>query len=781
MQKGFNPKAVSTFCGYLTDMEKNGTAPDRAQVSSILETIVETADMTESDSTFFPVLAHILNQRPSIVIFENVEGAPWEDTTKYFLPGIGYSAGVLPCDTKDYYLPQTRRRKYLVAFDNDILGKEKTSLMAKSAMKFLDLLKRRASVDVEKFLYNNMDKAAQLDLQQMEFETIARSTKDSSWAFSHQRHQNSRRIENLGQTRPFSGLQATGDTLVYDRTNKMIFNRMPDRIKDITDIHLLRGLLAEVPFDVRFKVKITDCSQNVDRDLGNSPFGISGCLTPNGMSFLSSQCRWITGREYFLLQGLPMNTINLSRESHDQLKNLAGNAMTTTVVASAFLSAIMAIPQDDLRKFFPKIDDKNSTYTGLRSNLPLPRLFSSSLHTIPGFDLGSFEEATAGTILDLAARLRAYCYCTGTAMYSSAILFKCVVCGTIRCNSCKGNPKHEYEKMELVPEAYGQEAAMLLLMKHFPRTFQGLFTEAVSRRLTAQFDDFLEAEGLAPGTHSVASALSKAVFYFDCVHLSETISVCYTVDSGFTLKIMIDTDSVSWYLFLDAHSRLGNSFPVENTEKPEVHKKCRRIRKISTSLDDTKTEGTQMGMRLRDFCMRARPFARAKVADRSLASLPSESQWQAWNFNQPHRIQGGKKVFNVRVSVSKHEDDSITINSMYDDNYTADATTQQTLKSVIGTWMSKPDCDAAEGSLYVRNIEGGKKLFLFKDPSRTGSAKLDSFVISENPRLVQWYDHREIMVTFVALKDPPSQLHKLKVGTHVQKVAMDGYWDTLRV
>ncbi|KAK9413088.1 hypothetical protein SUNI508_12073 [Seiridium unicorne] len=755
-QKGFNP-AAGELQKYLQTAKDNGEEADRAKVSALLGKIVSTLDMSESDSTFFPVLSFILHQRPSLVIFENVQDAPWLDTQDWFCPAIGYTARFLSCDTKDYYMPQTRQRKYLIAFDNDVFGKGAVENMANDAMGFLKCLQRRASVDVEKYLYNNMDKAIQTDMQQMEFEKSSKTLKDASWWFSQQRHEDTRQKEGLGNEHPFSGLKSTGETLFYDRANKTIMNRYPDRVKDSCDISLLRGLSASPSFDSRFKVKIYDYSQNVDRELGNIPFGISGCLTPSGAAFLSNQSRWIMGREYLLLQGLPVRALSLSRETYDQLKNLAGNAMTTTVVAASFLSAIMAIMKNAPESMFPPIDENDEKYTGPRSSGLNPTLVHSTLQQVTDFGTRTFEEATTGAILDLATRLRVYCFCTGTAMFSSAILWRCTICGTIRCSNCKGNPKHEYEKLDLVPEAFGQEGAMLRLMKHVPRVFQGMFTAPLASRVVTEFDNVMELREL--GSKKVSSTLEKAIFYFDRVHFSETISICYIASSGFTLKVMIDTDSVSWYLFLDAHSDLGNE--------------------LATGTTDERTETHHLSTGLRDFCLSGRPIARARLTDRKLSSIPSANQWTPWNFQQPFRMIKDSKVFNARVIIKKSEDGSkIEIDSILDDTYFATPQARSIINSVLGTWIHKPDCDVAESSLFIPDNDKERKLFLFKDPSRIGPAALDAFVVSETPRLLQWHEHREILLTFVPLADFSKQIHKLQAGTHILKVTMDGFWDT---
>ncbi|KAK5239810.1 hypothetical protein LTR16_011481, partial [Cryomyces antarcticus] len=69
-------------------------------------------DRGESGDTFNAVLAYANKWRPSIVVLENVSNAPWDDIQE-LLEKIDYACAWQRVDTKDYYLPQTRRRGYL--------------------------------------------------------------------------------------------------------------------------------------------------------------------------------------------------------------------------------------------------------------------------------------------------------------------------------------------------------------------------------------------------------------------------------------------------------------------------------------------------------------------------------------------------------------------------------------------------------------------------------------------------------------------------------------------
>ena len=49
----------------------------------------------------------------------------------------------------------------------------------------------------------------------------------------------------------------------------------------------------------------------------------------------------MVGLEALSMQGLPVNELLLTRETEDQLADLAGNAMSTTVVGACILAALV--------------------------------------------------------------------------------------------------------------------------------------------------------------------------------------------------------------------------------------------------------------------------------------------------------------------------------------------------------------------------------------------------------------------------------------------------------
>ncbi|KAJ1552817.1 hypothetical protein HK405_009912, partial [Cladochytrium tenue] len=73
-------------------------------------------DKGESGETFRGMLKWVATHRPPIVILENVCSAPWDKVVEKF-GTINYTAQYVRADTKFYYIPHTRTRVYLIAYD----------------------------------------------------------------------------------------------------------------------------------------------------------------------------------------------------------------------------------------------------------------------------------------------------------------------------------------------------------------------------------------------------------------------------------------------------------------------------------------------------------------------------------------------------------------------------------------------------------------------------------------------------------------------------------------
>lgn len=91
----------------------------------------------ESGDTLFAILQYMVEFHPKIVILENVKGAPWIDEKisekkrtsvkkgekserkgiDFHVGEAGYASRLITVDTKNFYLPHTRQRRYMICIN----------------------------------------------------------------------------------------------------------------------------------------------------------------------------------------------------------------------------------------------------------------------------------------------------------------------------------------------------------------------------------------------------------------------------------------------------------------------------------------------------------------------------------------------------------------------------------------------------------------------------------------------------------------------------------------
>jgi site-specific DNA-cytosine methylase len=147
------------------------------------------------------MMSWVKRHRPPIVIVENVCSAPWSRIQKYF-ENEGYSATHMRVDTKQYYIPHTRTRGYLLAVD------EKHSRMPDAWKDWVySKLKRPSSSPLDAFLLPSDDPRihqAREKLVQESYNSGDRRTGRTDWGRCESRHQRARLDEFLGSKRPLT-------------------------------------------------------------------------------------------------------------------------------------------------------------------------------------------------------------------------------------------------------------------------------------------------------------------------------------------------------------------------------------------------------------------------------------------------------------------------------------------------------------------------------------------------------------------------------------------------
>lgn len=218
--------------------------------------------------------------------------------------------------------------------------------------------------------------------------------------------------------------------------------------------------------------KIWNLSQNVDRQIGSSRVGVAPCFTPTMIPYLTNRGGPLAGAEALGLQGIPVDELNFTRETQDQLADLAGNAMSSTVVGTAMVAALELAskmfpdkPAQDTMEIDSSLDDTNSQNEKAVSGV-------EQLHA-GTIDLSAAAEQSLSTLVSQAAASARLCYCEGRDDVLERTIKQCVDCGSTVCEKCAGRPEHNHKDLDFLesprirPSEYRR-----ILKEHLPMSLK---------------------------------------------------------------------------------------------------------------------------------------------------------------------------------------------------------------------------------------------------------------------------------------------------------------------
>ncbi|KAJ5171903.1 hypothetical protein N7492_004496 [Penicillium capsulatum] len=658
----------------------------------------------ESMTTFDGLVRYVDRCRPTILVLENVRGAPWDKFAEAFRD-VGYFSNWMKVDTKDYYIPQTRQRGYMVAFDSQGKGltkTEKDKILARfknSVTKF----ERPASSPAGMFCLEEEDvRREQIDRDLSTRLEANSSRAEVDWLSYQRRHRSYRLTEKIGDDRPISRSQEGGVTChppeFYLRP---WFRAQVERIWDTVDIKQLVAV-GKSKFDINYKERWIDLSQGVDRGgESTSSIGVAGCLTPSGMPFASTQGAILSGLEGLALQGLPLDRVILTRESQRECQDLAGNAMTTTVVAATMLSAFIAGSQllDN-----GALQDADAP-AGEELTPQLDK--SATIGVIDFIDPCTEGDASSLRAKEVAIRQHGwksarFCWCEKQSSLKPDPL-ECLLCRHRVCCSCAGNPTHSYVPADRInvtdPLEFVADLKSILPMRI---TLTGL-----------HHSDFLAYQGLLTPEEwekylvAIRPALpgdTETELRFREVKRTRIWTVIYD-GKNCSMHLEVSKGAFKWLYFAHAPATM----PARCLVREILARPIARM----VSDEEKILEGTWQ------ICSPISLGFELKVTG---VGEPTKSFAAALNI----QIAGVRKQTVFPTLRIEADDQSI-------DPLDAD---------IRGEYTFLPDCGTALGSLYRLKSERMPPVFLFFDPRKVGNIHHDSFVFSTDHERIAGYDVR---------------------------------------
>jgi site-specific DNA-cytosine methylase len=729
------------------DMVIAGTAcVDFSKLNNQQKTLQERG---ESGDTFAAVLAYAKTYEPTMLVLENVLNAPWDEMLAEY-EGIDYvSAGVL-VDSKNYYLPQTRQRGYMVCIHKkklDACGIDPAVFKANFHDRMADF-RRPVSSPLSSFILPNDDPLVTRASQSMMRQSVLdNSIRDVDWAKCEIRHINYRRAEKLGIARPMTNWQESGTLVLPEYCNRLWFSKQVERVWDFTDMSLLRKanhtseLIVE-SYDAQYKTRIWDVSQNIDRFTDGAPFGVASCLTPSGSFYITDRGGPLTFAESLMLQGLPLDRISFTTETERQIQDLAGNAMSTTVVGSAIVSVLIAgfktLPQASAHQ----TNDERAVFESAitcRDELvsqPPSQVMAESIDVL---------ELQAD-----ACKSAVMCVCEGQIGLAEKAIQTCNECGHTSCLTCGVKPVHEYgepsEPERDEPESFIQKwrpripmvlrfsspGNLMSRIKEFVQVSEPISKTARAKppklskeeqKLRTQqekeanqerelkLQKELKHRELMQKYMDAIRAVHSEPFAFKAFRRASSWVIIY--ESSFArLELVLGVHTSHWKLYAKPDQGLpGDDDLRKFFEEPIATAQVKEDALFGDRWQwRVPQQDLSFGLLIQGRCQQVPSWA-------ARLGLPDHAEQRVWS----------------ELRIEKH------------DNSDLPKHIEGTYKYIEGTYKLLPDCGTARESLYKRiESAAGSSMFLFFDPARIGNPSEDCFVFARDHSRLQYDQVREI-------------------------------------
>ena len=684
---------------------------------------------SESWATMWGVMKYAEKHRPKMIVLENVKAAKWEEIKKMWTK-IDYELNTVSGDTKDYYIPHTRNRTFALAIDMKLarqMNMNVNEILVDWKATF-ESLKRRASSPYSDFLYKSDDRQFQLLMNDLD-RSIKPTKRKASWFKSRKRHITVKALCQLGHLRKVTHWRDNGSCqpLEYDR--RFWLGNQVERIWDTLEVNHLRCIVSN-EFDSHFKHRQINISQNCDRE--KTTHQTIPCLTSAAMPYDTFRCGLITGFEALIFQGIPVHRMIFTKESSKQLQDLAGNAMSTTIISAVLISAFIAVRRGNYEgNMFESANSKPSRTPRLisqKTEQAVKRLEpedvmkiweDSDVEQVPMINELNVD-ATVFALKELAAKTMQLCKCELSTVRSKETFYVCQDCGHTICEKCKSYPLHNFVRFS-VPQ--GRQAA-------------SEFTEKVESKLPKRLH-FPNSEATAEAF--VSSHRPKAENnYATIVRKAFTEPLCYIdIKRGREWKIQYRSD----------HARLELIFA------PRVKTPVKQDDEVLTAASVT------CSWSLFAMCepKEAANSTLRTTFERPLATMEPGSTlldgtWTFWDpvaDNARPTITGNgsglasyESKLGIREErfVSRKDFPSLRINS-------AKIFESNVFGSSVVNFKLLPNCTAAQGSLHRSDVNGkdGRPLFFFLDPDPIGSGKEDSYVLTYDPFRRDYPYHRPLV------------------------------------
>jgi hypothetical protein len=463
------------------------------------------------------------------------------------------------------------------------------------------------------------------------------------------------------------------------------------------------------------------------------------------------------GEELLLLQGIPAEDLLLTKESEDNLKDLAGNAMSTTVVGACMLTALLR----GLGALSRRKDDGAGNKVGVvvPSLVPPPLLPISDVSISQ--TLGQYEEYPVDLGPGSLDGSKAWSVLLSEATSSAK---KCISEGgdevlqpncVVECQECGHTsstrhafPPRRFEEHSFVPM---KDDAVRVQPSTFRKKLLGLLpmririchlnVDKVSKPSCA--DDLLwddwnnEVKVLTDGT-------VPSEFRFTHITRSRIWTAHYVSREKGRLELRVSSGGITWFLFAKAPAKKGALREV--LERPVARMQVE---------PPTGNDSVTLLKGVWELCLPVTSSIQLSIEGKG------KNDMESWR----QRL-GLKGEFE-----SEYEFEELKITVVSED------TEHAKLKSAIdGMYKILPKCGGACGSLR-KKTGGGTDTFFFLESDQNTLPGDDAYVFSSTCHRTAYGEYREIIVGISReVKYRPLHSGKLEAYSESVPAVVQGQW-----
>mmetsp|Transcript_19321 Transcript_19321/g.40416 ORF Transcript_19321/g.40416 Transcript_19321/m.40416 type:complete len:601 (-) Transcript_19321:225-2027(-) len=296
-------------------------------------------------STFHGVVEYIKRHQPATFLLENVQGltmkkkgqakAPITEVMEILRSLEGYQVKGWSVNSFNYHLPQNRMRVYIVG----VHCRAKLLLPLDAWSSYIrEDMACEPQVPAHSFLLDDAEVEVQAELERLETYRAEHGRteiagREGRWKATH---------DNL---RKELGVRPDEGPLIPKGCGWSRF--LSQRTQDTLELQAFRMAKKQGSIDAK-DVASSKFFAEISRSVLYGSFRESQtpCLTPGSRIWIFNKQRWLIGPEMLALQGFPVDELNLEGIKDQQLRLLAGNAMSVPVVG-LFLYLILAFVQFD--------------------------------------------------------------------------------------------------------------------------------------------------------------------------------------------------------------------------------------------------------------------------------------------------------------------------------------------------------------------------------------------------------------------------------------------------